>query len=1112
LTASHFFARKSPGFLALMEEGERDPRDSTMATWDPRANDLFLQALEVRSVDERQAYLDQVCAGDAELRREVDSLLEASARAGSFLESPAPGATVDLPRLTERPGTVIGPYKLVQRIGEGGMGTVFLAEQAQPVQRQVALKIIKPGMDSRQVIARFETERQALALMDHPNIARILDAGETDSGRPFFVMELVNGVPITQYCDQHHLTPQQRLELFVPVCQAVQHAHQKGIIHRDLNPSNVLVALYDGEPVPKVIDFGIAKATGRKLTDRTPFTEVGAVVGTLEYMSPEQAELNPLDIDTRSDIYSLGVLLYELLTGSTPLEQKRLKHGALLEMLRLIREEDPPRPSTRLNTTDQLPSVAANRGMEPKRLSGLLRGELDWIVMKALDKDRNRRYETANGLAHDIERHLRDEAVQACPPSAWYRLRKFTRRNKGALTAAALVALVLILGTVLSTWQAIRATRARDAERAARNALDSAREEKEQQRTRTNRELSEALVEAAGLREKAPIAPAGDAALAVQLREMIRRLATLTGSELADPVLVPRAQALLVELKQLEADRRLLDQLEEIRLQKTALKDEHFDVARADRLYQDGFRTYGLDLAALDADQAARRIKASPIRDQLLAALDDWLLVKTGEDLPGAERVLAVLKRADADAWRNQFREAFQHRDKKTLQTLARDLNVMAQPPATIVLLATVLSRMGEGSLAIEVLRAAQQRFPNDFWVNQALASALVQWGPVQSEEAIGYFRATLAIRPDSPGVFLNLGTSLLGTGDIDGAIAAYRKAIALDPQYATAHSSLGNALREKGDLTSAIAACQKAVSLKPDFAEGYGNLGVALQAAGDLPGASAALRKVVALKPGLASGHRNLGAALYATGDLDGAIAAYREAIALKPDYAEAHSDLGVALRDKGDLSGARAACRQAVVLSERLVQAFPKAPGAHSSLGGALNNLALVLMRDRDQLTEVRQLLERAISHQQLALQLRPQQPVYRQYLRNHYLNLAESLVQLGVHAEAARIAAELYRLYPERWPEYYQAAAFLARCVPLAETDAQKPAEQRAALAQSYGDQAVAALRQAVKKGFTDAGRLKKDPAFAPLQSRADFQQLLSDLEAGTPGKKDTSLTKP
>jgi serine/threonine protein kinase/tetratricopeptide (TPR) repeat protein len=455
---------------------------------------IFHAALEKQSPEERDAYLAQACGDDAELRREVERLLAAYPQVGSFLEPPARevGATID-DRHAQRPGMVIGPYKLLQEIGEGGMGTVWMAEQTQPVQRKVALKIIKAGMDSRHVLARFEAERQALALMDHPNIARVLDAGATSEGRPYFVMELVKGQPITQYCDEHRLTPKERLQLFVPVCQAIQHAHQKGIIHRDIKPSNVLVAPYDGKPVVKVIDFGVAKATGRRLTDKTLFTEFGAVVGTLEYMSPEQAELNNKDIDTRSDIYSLGVLLYELLTGTTPLDRKRLKEGAFVELLRLIREEEPPKPSTRLSESkDSLPSVSAQRQMEPAKLTRLVRGELDWIVMKCLEKERSRRYETANGLARDIERYLHDEAVDACPPSTRYRLHKFARKHKHAFVTAAVIVVILTLGAILSAWLAVRA---RQAEAAAMDALKAEAVQRgaaEQQRDRADRSAAEA--------------------------------------------------------------------------------------------------------------------------------------------------------------------------------------------------------------------------------------------------------------------------------------------------------------------------------------------------------------------------------------------------------------------------------------------------------------------------------------------------------------------------------------------------------------------------------------------------------------------------------------------
>ncbi|HME91884.1 MAG TPA: serine/threonine-protein kinase, partial [Myxococcaceae bacterium] len=416
---------------------------------------LFAEALERTDPLERAAFLDQACRGNAALRERMERLLAQHQHAGGFLESPAlaPAPTLDA-EATEGSGTVIGPYKLLEQIGEGGMGTVWMAQQTEPVKRLVAFKVIKPGMDSRQVIARFEAERQALALMDHPNIARVLDGGTTDAGRPYFVMDLVKGLPITRYCDDHRLTPRQRLELFLPVCQAVQHAHQKGIIHRDLKPSNVLVALYDGKPVPKVIDFGVAKAAGQPLTEKTLVTGFGAIVGTLEYMSPEQAEVNQLDIDTRSDIYSLGVVLYELLTGSPPFTKQDLEKAGMLEMLRVIREREPSKPSTKLSTADGLPTLAANRGTEPATLTRLVRGELDWIVMKALEKDRNRRYETANGFAADVQRYLADEPVLACPPSAGYRLRKFAHRNRGALVTATLLSAMLLAVAGSFGWMA----------------------------------------------------------------------------------------------------------------------------------------------------------------------------------------------------------------------------------------------------------------------------------------------------------------------------------------------------------------------------------------------------------------------------------------------------------------------------------------------------------------------------------------------------------------------------------------------------------------------------------------------------------------------------------
>jgi serine/threonine protein kinase len=436
-----------------------------------RLERIFDEAIEIESPGDRQLFLECACAGDGDLFRAASKLVADHFRAGSFLESPAAdiAAAIDLEPKAWSPGEQIGPYKLLEQIGEGGFGVVFLAEQERPVKRRVALKIIKPGMDTRQVIARFQAERQALAMMDHPNIAKAHDAGSTENGRPYFVMELVQGIPITEYCDQCNLTTSERLELVITVCQAVQHAHHKGIIHRDIKPNNVLVAMQNGRPTPKIIDFGVAKAIDQQLTEHTLTTAFAQMVGTPLYMSPEQAELSPLGVDTRSDIYSLGVVLYELLTGSTPFDKDRLHGAAYDELRRIIREEEPPRPSARISTlaADKASTLAEHRRTDARRLSQQVRGELDWIVMKCLEKDRNRRYETPASLARDIERYLHDEPVQACPASASYRVQKFVCRNKTLLAFGGAIAAALVVGLGLATWQYIRAT----AERARADAV-----------------------------------------------------------------------------------------------------------------------------------------------------------------------------------------------------------------------------------------------------------------------------------------------------------------------------------------------------------------------------------------------------------------------------------------------------------------------------------------------------------------------------------------------------------------------------------------------------------------------------------------------------------------
>ncbi len=471
----------------------------------PDLKSLFLQALEQPPGLERSAYLDGACRGDGQLRGRIDELIEhylrasecfggatdvaAGVRSTDKAARPRGAVTVTcaaglptLPRaFDDGPGTQLGPYVLLQKIGEGGMGTVYMAEQEHPIRRKVALKVIKPGMDTDMVVARFEAERQALALMDHPSIARVFDAGATESGRPYFVMELVDGVPINRYCDQARLSMRERLSLFLPVCHAIQHAHQKGIIHRDIKPSNVLIALVDGQPVPKVIDFGVAKAVEQRLTEQTIETQFGMLVGTLEYMSPEQADFSGANIDTRSDIYALGVLLYELLTGTTPLGGARLREDALTEILRRIREEEPERPSTRLGGSgESLAAIAACRDIEPTGLTRMVRGDLDWIALKALEKDRSRRYATAVDLARDVQRYLDGDPVEACPPSTIYRFLKFSRKHQAALITASAFVAVLATTSAVSTWQAIRA---REAERVSRLDARRARSAEAQART-----------------------------------------------------------------------------------------------------------------------------------------------------------------------------------------------------------------------------------------------------------------------------------------------------------------------------------------------------------------------------------------------------------------------------------------------------------------------------------------------------------------------------------------------------------------------------------------------------------------------------------------------------
>jgi serine/threonine protein kinase len=945
----------------------------------------------------------------------------------------------------------------------------------------------------------------------------VLDGGTTDAGRPYFVMELVKGVPITKFCDDRKLTPRERLELLLPVCHAIQHAHQKGIIHRDIKPNNVLIALYDGRPVPKVIDFGVAKAAGQPLTEHTVVTGLGAVVGTPEYMSPEQAELNQLDIDTRSDVYSLGILLYELLTGTTPLTRKRVKDAALLELLRVIREEEPQKPSTRLSTTDELPSIAANRGIEPARLSRMVRGELDWIVMKALEKDRNRRYETANGFAMDVQRYLADEPVQACPPSAWYRLRKFVRRNKGPVLAVSLVLLALVAGIVGTTWQAIRAANRAEGERLAK------------ERAETNFTLADEAVE------------------------------KYLGTVAYDPELSR------VDLNRLR--KKLLKSavpfLQKLAAQKS--DDPEVEAGRGRAYLRLAFvrLDMGENEASIGDSKAARAIFARladefpdvPEYRQKLATSDDYLgrsLMQLGKD----KEAEAAFRRAISvgDKLADRFPDEPKYRLE--LSNSLSSLGSLLKSPERLE------EREAFHRRALDIREKLAADFPTIPEYRHALAQSHNNLGNLlraqrKHEEAGAAYRRAIDIReklvdefPDEPEYrrdlakhLHNLGMTLRLLNQREDEEAANRRALAIweklakdfptVPEYrqgvARSHNGLGVWLKEQGKHPAAVAAHRRALDIREKLAA-------------DFP-------TVPEYRQETAHSQHNLGELLVLLGKFEEAEEAYGRAVDIQkkladhladqPEYrrylAELHNELGNLLKNLGKGPAAEAAYQQAIAIRTKLAAGFPTVPQHAVDLAGSYCNFGH-LVRGGGQPEVALGWYQKAIATLEPLAVKEPPPANARRFLRNSHLGRAEALDALGRHAEAVSDWERALKLddgSAELWPslafsrlrgarqdkdavrclaatdEYealagtdevwlYDAACARAICAAVIPLDPKTRVADAAELAKKQADLAMAWLRKSVAVGFADAGHIKQDKDLDALREREDFKKLLAELE--------------
>ena len=771
---------------------------------------------------ERIAFLDDACGDNDDVRRRIENLLNAHENPDSFLENPAQKALGDLNieqtiiAEMERAGKQVGPYKLLQQIGEGGMGIVFMAQQLEPIKRRVALKIIKPGIDTREVIARFEAERQALALMDHPNIAKVLDAGTTAQGRPYFVMELVNGVPLTEYCDQHNLSTKERLKLFAVVCQGVQHAHQKGIIHRDLKPGNILVANYDNQPVPKVIDFGVAKATNQQLTEKTLFTQLGQIVGTLEYMSPEQAKRNQLDVDTRSDVYSLGIVLYELLTGQTPLDRRSLRAAAFDEILRMIREVEPVLPSRQLSESKELISVAAHRSVDAGRLTAIIRGDLDWIVVKTLQKNRSERYATAQELSEDVTRHLNDLPILAGPPRMMTRLRKFAKRNSWPVLAAT-SALVLMISAFCWYTHAAGVVRRQVADRTERvsRAIESA-----------SLALGQAI--------NSPVSSSAEWTAAEAGMQRVQDLIS-EGAVTADAK--DRADQLIARGQECRVERDIAVRLENV-LITSASHPELKSWQRMEEELRQLFADHGFNLDTEDPQVIATKIKTHRFAERFSDILELWIGTRaymSGMGGPDVSREILqpwsdAIYAADDDPLRTGIRRLIyiaQPVTEEKLRELTKDVDLTSRSPRTLTWLSSVYGMAGKFDEGNQIVRDALRRHPSDVMLNFDYGFSL--YHQKRWHEAARMYSRAIALRPDAAGIWQMLGMALEKADELDNARDAFRRACELEDDYGPTWANLGNVLLRQENSDEALAIGRRVIELMPDHPSGYGIAGRAL-------------------------------------------------------------------------------------------------------------------------------------------------------------------------------------------------------------------------------------------------------------------------------------------